>query len=91
MHITITQSTNVMVSHNAERETLVDLYGIIDGFRGDTGYSINLPQLPNPEITLIYISNLEVNENGVTDDSFEESVQQFIEALQDAGFTVLEN
>lgn len=91
MHITITQNTNVMVSHNADRDTLVDLYDIIHRFRDDTGYSINLPALPNPELTLIYISNLEVNQNGVTDDSFEESVQQLIESLQDAGFTVLEN
>lgn len=80
-----------MVTHNADRETLVDLYDIIYGFRGDTQYCLNLPAQENPEITFIYITNMEVSENGVTDDSFEESVQQFIETLQDAGFTVLEN
>ena len=91
MRITTTQSTNIMVTHNAERETLVDLYDIIYGFRGDTQYCLNLPTQKNPEITLIFITNMEVSENGVTDDSFEESVQQFIETLTDAGFTVLEN
>lgn len=91
MRITTTQSTNIMVTHNAERETLVDLYDVIDGFRAETGYCINLPPSANPELTIIYISNLEVNEDGVMDDTFGEAVQQFIETLQDEEFTVLEN
>lgn len=91
MRITTTQSTNIMVTHNADRDTLVDLYDIIHGFSLDTQYCLNLPAQENPEITFIYITNMEVSTNGVTDDSFEESVQQFIETLKDAGFTVLEN
>lgn len=88
MQITTTQSTNISVHHNVDRETLVDLYDTIDGFRSDSGYCINLPITRNPELTSIFISNIEVNENGVIDDSFEESVQQFIESLEDIGFKV---
>lgn len=84
--ITTTQSTSVSVTHNSSKETVTDLYELIDGFRQDTCYCIQLQMTSYG--TEIYLTNMEVSESGEVDDTFQDAVQQLIESLEDLDFTV---
>lgn len=88
MLVTVIQSTNVTVTHNTDKETLTDLYDVIDIFRQNTGVSISLPIQSDPTRTVIYVSFMDVSETGEADDSFQDSVLQLVDSLEDAGFTV---